>query len=259
VPGANPAGWQGLLPISTNEPLVIDGEDIRFSPSRLSAFEKCPVHWFIQNFGGDGSGFEASLGTLLHAALEVSSSESELAAFVESNWHTLEFEASWQSSGQKRKALNMVAALGEYLRSAGQLVTAEQKFEVKIGRLVIAGKIDRVERDESGGLRVVDLKTGKPPSVQEVTAHRQLAVYQLAVREQYGEKMAGGRIVAVGDQRLKVLDQPEISGEFEAEVLELLKRVEDGAGGNSFLAEVADHCNEDANCQLLISKVVTNG
>jgi hypothetical protein len=95
--------------------------------------------------------------------------------------------------------------------------------------------------------------------VQEVTAHRQLAVYQLAVREQYGEKMAGGRIVAVGDQRLKVLDQPEISGEFEAEVLELLKRVEDGAGGNSFLAEVADHCNEDANCQLLISKVVTNG
>jgi RecB family exonuclease len=138
-------------------------------------------------------------------------------------------------------------------------VTAEQKFEVKIGRLVIAGKIDRVERDENGGLRVVDLKTGKPPSVQEVTAHRQLAVYQLAVREQYGEKMAGGRIVAVGDQRLKVLDQPEISGEFEAEVLELLKRVEDGAGGNSFLAEVADHCNEDANCQLLISKVVTNG
>jgi RecB family exonuclease len=259
VPGANPDGWQGLLSISTDEPLVVEGEDIRFSPSRLSAFEKCPVHWFIQNFGGDGSGFEASLGTLLHAALEVSSTEAELENFVESNWHTLEFEASWQSSGQKRKALNMVAALGEYLRSAGELVTAEQKFEVKIGRLVIAGKIDRVERDADGGLRVVDLKTGKPPSVQEVVTHRQLAVYQLAVREQYGESMAGGRIVAVGDQRLKVLDQPEISGDFEGEILELLKRVEDGAGGNSFVAEIADHCNEDSNCQLLISKVVTSG
>ena len=259
VPGANPAGWQGLLPLSTNEPLVVEGEDIRFSPSRLSAFEKCPVHWFIQNFGGDGSGFEASLGTLLHAALEVSSTEAELENFVESNWHTLEFEASWQSSGQKRKALNMVAALGEYLRSAGELVTAEQKFEVKIGRLVIAGKIDRVERDADGGLRVVDLKTGKPPSAQEILTHRQLAVYQLAVREQYGEEMAGGRIVAVGDQRLKVLDQPQVSGEFEGEVLELLKRVEDGAGGNSFVAEIADHCNEDSNCQLLISKVVTSG
>ena len=259
VPGANPEGWQGLLPLSTNEPLVVEGEDIRFSPSRLSAFERCPVHWFIQNFGGDGSGFEASLGTLLHAALEVSSTQAELENFVESNWHTLEFEASWQSSGQKRKALNMVAALGEYLRSAGELVTAEQKFEVKIGRLVIAGKIDRVERDADGGLRVVDLKTGKPPSAQEVLTHRQLAVYQLAVREQYGEEMAGGRIVAVGDQRLKVLDQPQVSGEFEGEILELLKRVEDGAGGNSFVAEIADHCNEDSNCQLLISKVVTSG
>ena len=259
VPGANPEGWQGLLPISTNEPLVVEGEDIRFSPSRLSSFEKCPVHWFIQNFGGDGSGFEASLGTLLHAALEVSSTQAELEEYVESNWHSLEFEASWQSSGQKRKALNMVAALGEYLRGAGELVTAEQKFEVKIGRLVIAGKIDRVERDADGGLRVVDLKTGKPPSAQEVLAHRQLAVYQLAVRKQYGEEMAGGRIVAVGDQRLKVLDQPKLVGEFEGEILELLKRVEDGAGGNSFVAEIADHCNEDSNCQLLISKVVTSG
>jgi hypothetical protein len=35
--------------------------------------------------------------------------------------------------------------------------------------------------------------------------------------------------------------------------------VESGAGGNSFIAQVADHCSEDANCQLLISKVVTSG
>jgi RecB family exonuclease len=153
----------------------------------------------------------------------------------------------------------MVAALGQYLRDAGELVIAEQKFEVSIGRLVIAGKIDRVEKDPDGGLRVVDLKTGKTPSAKDVENHRQLAVYQLAIRSQYSEPLAGGRIVAVGDQKLKVLDQPAISGEFEQEVLELLKRVEAGAGGSSFIAEVADHCSEDANCQLLISKVVTNG
>ncbi len=258
VPGAHPETWQGLLPISTTEPLVLEDEPIRFSPSRLSAFEKCPVHWFIQNFGGDGSGFEASLGTLLHAALEVSTSHEELEQYVESKWHTLEFEASWQESGQKRRALNMVAALGQYLRTAGELVSAEQKFEVSIGRLVIAGKIDRVEKDAEGGLRVVDLKTGKPPSAKDVETHRQLAVYQLAIRSQYSEPLAGGRIVSVGDQKLKVLDQPAISGEFEQEVLELLKQVEAGAGGNSFIAQVADHCGEDANCQLLISRVVTN-
>ncbi len=258
VPGAHPENWQGLLPISTSENLVPEGESIRFSPSRLSAFEKCPVHWFIQNFGGDGSGFEASLGTLLHAALEVSSNQGELEQFVESNWHTLEFEASWQASGQKRKALNMVAALGQYLRDAGELVTAEQKFEFSIGRLVIAGKIDRVEKTAEGGLRVVDLKTGKPPTAQEVLDHRQLAVYQLAVRSQYGEQSTSGRIVSVGDQKLKVLDQPGLEGESEKALHDLLLRVESGAGGSSFIAEVADHCSADANCQLLISKVVTS-
>ncbi len=258
VPGAHPQHWQGLLPISTSENLVAADQPIRFSPSRLSAFEKCPVHWFIQNFGGDGSGFEASLGTLLHAALEVSGNQAELESFVESNWLTLEFEASWQESGQKRKALNMVAALGQYLKEASELVSAEQKFEVSIGRLVIAGKIDRVERDALGGLRVVDLKTGKPPTAQEVAEHRQLAVYQLAVRSQYGEPVAGGRIVSVGDQKLKVLDQPALSGESEEELMRLLKLVESGAGGNSFIAQVADHCSADANCQLLISKVVTS-
>ncbi len=259
VPGAHPQHWQGLLPISTTENLVAEDQPIRFSPSRLSAFEKCPVHWFIQNFGGDGSGFEASLGTLLHAALEVSGNQAELESFVESNWHTLEFEASWQESGQKRKALNMVAALGQYLREASELVSAEQKFEVSIGRLVIAGKIDRVERDAQGGLRVVDLKTGKPPTTQEVAEHRQLAVYQLAVRSQYAEPVVGGRIISVGDQKLKVLDQPALSGESEEELMSLLKQVESGAGGNSFIAQVADHCSADANCQLLISKVVTSG
>jgi RecB family exonuclease len=191
--------------------------------------------------------------------LEVSSNQAELEQFVQSNWHTLEFEASWQESGQKRRALNMIAALGQYLRTAGELVSAEQKFEVSIGRLVIAGKIDRVEKDTDGGLRVVDLKTGKPPTAKEVENHRQLAVYQLAIRSQYNEPLAGGRIVSVGDQKLKVLDQPAISGEFEHEVLELLKKVETGAGGSSFVAEVADHCGQDANCQLLISRVVTSG
>lgn len=258
VPGAHPQHWQGLLPISTNERLVADDQLIRFSPSRLSAFEKCPVHWFIQNFGGDGSGFEASLGTLLHAALEVSGTHGELESFVESHWHTLEFETSWQEAGQKRKALNMVAALGQYLKEAGELVSAEQKFEVSIGRLVIAGKIDRVERDQLGGLRVVDLKTGKTPSAKEVADHRQLAVYQLAVRSQYAEPVVGGRIISVGDQKLKVLDQPALSGESETALMELLKLVEDGAAGNSFLAQVADHCSADSNCQLLISKVVTS-
>jgi superfamily I DNA/RNA helicase/RecB family exonuclease len=258
VPGAHPDQWQGLLPPSTSEALYKGEESIRFSPSRLDAFEACPLHWFIQNFGGDGSGFEASLGTLLHEALELARDEKELVNFVESNWHSLEFETAWQSTGQKRKALNMAAAIGEYLNQAGQLVQAEQKFELQIGRLQIVGKIDRVERDAEGNVQVVDLKTGKVPTQAQVDSHRQLAVYQLAMR-QLGHEVTGGRIVAVGDQKLKVIQQQKLDGELESKILELLEAVSQGAGGSEFEASVSSHCSGDESCQILITKAVTHG
>jgi RecB family exonuclease len=246
------------LDISTTEPLVTQEEVVRFSPSRLDAYEKCPVHWFINNFGGDGSGFEASIGTLLHSALELSRDGSDLVGYVESNWHTLEFEAQWQSQAQKRRALKMVHAISEYLATSGPVIAVEQKFELNLGRLQIAGKIDRVELTADGSSRVVDLKTGKVPSQAEVDEHRQLAVYQLALR-QLGYQVSSGRIVAVGDQKLKVLEQPALEGDREEKIMALLEDVAIGASGSSFIAKFSEHCSQDSNCQLLISKAVTVG
>lgn len=258
VPGAHPSSWQGLLPLSTDEPLVSEGEKVRFSPSKLEAFEKCPVHWFIESFGGDGSGFEASLGTLLHAAMEQGGQRDELVQYLESNWHTLEFESSWQAQTQKRKALRMLSAVADYLESADLLMQAEQKFELNLGRLQIAGKIDRVEQLPDGSVAVVDLKTGRTPSQAEVSGHRQLAVYQLAMRE-LGHELAGAKIVSVGEQKLKVLQQPPLTEELESEITKLLADVEQQAGAARFAANVSSHCLQDGNCQLLIGKVITGG
>lgn len=258
VAGAHPDGWQGLLPISTGDSLAGDQDLIRFSPSRLDAFETCPLHWFINNFGGDGSGFEASLGTLLHEALEMARNGQEVVGYLESNWHTLEFETQWQAASQKRKAVKMAAAIGEYLQSADRLLQAEQKFELSIGRLQIVGKIDRVEEAADGTIQVVDLKTGRVPTQAQVDGHRQLAVYQLAMR-QLGHEVSGGRIVAVGDQKLKILQQGKLEGEAEAQILNLLQQVIDGAGGSEFNASISSHCQGDENCQLLLTKAVTHG
>jgi putative RecB family exonuclease len=41
----------------------------------------------------------------------------------------------------------------------------ELKLEVQVGSLTLRGIIDRLERDERGGLVVTDYKTGKPPTV----------------------------------------------------------------------------------------------
>jgi ATP-dependent helicase/DNAse subunit B len=257
VPGANPKNWQGLLEQSGVDPVVLAGEQHRLSASSLEAFEKCPLHWFIGAFGGNATNFQASIGTLLHAGLEATASGSDLSEFVASNWHTLEFESQWQSLAQLRRVGKMVAMVSQYLTQAADLVAAEQKFELEVGSLTVAGKIDRIEKDASGTW-VVDLKTGRPPSQKEVLDNRQLALYQLALSNQ-GEQLAGARIVSVGGDALKVLDQPALSQATKAELQELLERAASEIGSDTFQASISDHCSQDGNCQLLLAKAVQHG
>ena len=254
VPGAHPRNWQGLSTISSEAPVVAQGEELRLSASKLEAFEKCPLHWFIGTFGGQSANFQASLGTLLHAALEASAQGVELSDFVESNWHTLEFESKWHELSQRRRAARMLALVTQYLDKANQLVAAEQPFELKVGNLTVSGKIDRIESSSDGSL-VVDLKTGKVPTAAEASNNRQLALYQLALRGE-GQSVAGARIVAVGGDSLKVLEQPALEGEKLAEINMLLERASSEIGSDQFSASIGTHCREDGSCQLLLAKAV---
>ena len=57
----------------------------------------------------------------------------------------------------------MVARYVAYRESAAaewEPVGVEAEFRVRVGRAVVAGRVDRIERDRSGRLRIVDLKTG---------------------------------------------------------------------------------------------------
>lgn len=257
VPGANPKNWQGLLAPSGSDPVVLEGEQHRLSASSLEAFEKCPLHWFIGAFGGNASNFQASIGTLLHAGLEATANGQELSEFVASNWHTLEFESQWQSLAQQRRVAKMVAMVQQYLDQSAELIAAEQKFELEVGTLTVVGKIDRVEKDANGSW-VVDLKTGKPPTQKEVIDNRQLALYQLALIAQ-GEQIAGARIVAVGSDGLKVLDQPPLDAARKTELENLLDRAASEIGSDSFQASISSHCAQDGNCQLLLARAVQSG
>ena len=61
-------------------------------------------------------------------------------------------------------------------------VGTEVDVDVKVGTARIIGRVDRVERDALGRVRIVDLKTGSSkPSVAEVERHPQLGAYQVAV------------------------------------------------------------------------------
>jgi superfamily I DNA/RNA helicase/RecB family exonuclease len=190
LPGADPAEWHGLLEPSTVEPLFAEHEEVRVSPSRLEAFEKSALDWFIDTVSGSQSSTAMGLGTIVHWAMETATDPSVEAiwASIESRWSELLFESPWLAEQQKRAARILAGGVAEYLadfeRDGKALVAAEGRFELSIGRAKVNGSIDRVERGSDGSIVIVDLKTGSPITRQDaIDAHPQLGAYQLAYAE----------------------------------------------------------------------------
>ncbi|WP_308465363.1 PD-(D/E)XK nuclease family protein [Rathayibacter soli] len=187
VPGADPADWHGLIELSTKEPLYLDEEPVPVSPSRLQAFEDSPLDWFIDTVSGSQTSTAMGIGTIVHWAMETATDATldTVWASVQSRWNELLFESPWIAEQQQRAARILAAGVAEYLadfeRDGKQLVAAERRFHLDVGRARVNGSIDRLERAADGGVVIVDLKTGAAITRQdEIDAHPQLGAYQLA-------------------------------------------------------------------------------
>ncbi|HWR86645.1 MAG TPA: PD-(D/E)XK nuclease family protein, partial [Rhodoglobus sp.] len=199
--------WHGLLPPTSVAPLFEGEEAVPVSPSAIEKLLESPLDWFLERVAGGDSGIYANVGTIVHWAMETVAEPSPAAlwAAVESRWDELVFEAPWLASRQQQIVRGFTDALAEYLddfTSGGKtLVGAESRFELAVGRALLRGSIDRVERDGEGAVVIVDLKTGTPITRQsDIDAHPQLGAYQLAYAEgilnealaAHGEHSSGG-------------------------------------------------------------------
>jgi RecB family exonuclease len=112
---------------------------------------------------------------------------------------------------------------------------------------VVAGRVDRIERDRDGGLRIVDLKTGtSKPSRADLAEHGQLGAYQVAVEEggfaELGDWSAGAALVFIGKGGLTGLKPAVLTQEALAGVTDpawaraLIEATADGMGAATFTA-----------------------
>jgi superfamily I DNA/RNA helicase/RecB family exonuclease len=257
VAGADPEGWHGLAELSDAGPLVPDGGAVRVSPSRVEQFDTCGLRWLLETSGGtQPSDFAQNVGVLVHElASDLPAADREtLALELDRRWPRLGLTESWLSDVQRRRAEDMVTKLASYYdasRSAGRtLVGAELDVAVEIGRAVISGRVDRLDRLPDGSLRVVDLKTGKyAASVADGEVNPQLGVYQLAVQEGAfaGEQpvSAGAELVFIGTttKSASIREQPPLGGR-DNWARELLEVVADGMAGATFEAQEGPHCRK---------------
>ncbi|WP_328905721.1 ATP-dependent helicase [Streptomyces sp. NBC_00234] len=226
VPAAHPYRWWGLdEPTRSAVPLRDRDHPVALSGSALDQLANtCALQWFLgREVKADAPATAAQgFGNVVHVlADEVASGRTpaDLAVLMErldSVWNGLAFDAPWKSQQEKDHAR---AALERFLRwhvmdRTGRTPAAsEHDFDVTLEAgeyaVRIRGSMDRVEQDADGRAYVVDFKTGKAaPTRDEVAAHPQLAVYQLAVREGALDEVFDGHRPESGGAELVQLRQP---------------------------------------------------
>jgi RecB family exonuclease len=228
------------------------------SPSRIESYGDCGLRWLLSTCGGDGPGVgAANIGTLIHdiAADLGDADEATMRAEVDLRWGRLGLPAGWLSRRARSEAQTMVARLARYFEESAaggwERIGAELDLQVELGRAILRGRVDRLERHGSSGLRVVDLKTGSgKPTRGDLLRNAQLGAYQTAVEHgafaDHGTVSAGAALLQVGKAagiRTTLQQQGPLSADDDPGwARALVTQTAEGMAGSVFTATIGPVC-----------------
>jgi RecB family exonuclease len=201
----------------------------------------------------------ATLGSVVHAVIEMvgrgelPAELASLEAKLDELWPALSFEAPWVGDRERAVAGEALARFLAWRESTDRkLVGSEARFSVSWGEeAVLSGSVDRLEVDDDGRVRIVDLKTAKSaPTAADVREDPQLATYQLACRAggfahliDGPAELGGAELVflRLGKGGPTVREQPALPG-GPCYADELVDSVVRGLRTESFAARPGEYC-----------------
>lgn len=165
----------------------------RASPSKIALFEDCPRRYrfkYVLKLPSVPRPW-LSFGNSMHAALkELFDLEPDART-----WEALEraLRANWVRDGyadaeeERRYGIRALDGLKRFFETEPDVRTLppprlrEHWIEVKVGDVVLNGKVDRVDETPEG-LTVVDYKTGEPKAPERASADLAFTIYAILVR-----------------------------------------------------------------------------
>ncbi len=180
-----------------------------FSYSAFDAYERCPAAYafrYLYRFPSAQAVGAFTFGTTAHAAFESFTkarrerlaqgepppTREDLARFFEAAWEPTGFPDAVTEAGFRRRAASLLDTFwqGE-LSTRGEVLAEEVHFELPLelpdgATIKVNGQIDRIDRLPSGGIELLDYKTGSPASQKSVRESLQLSIYALACRDALG-------------------------------------------------------------------------
>jgi len=189
--GAHPSRWWGAHAgsIPDGSGMRSAGGVVTLSASQVESLFSCPRRWYLARKAQAEGPVTARtrIGSVIHSLVQdPGASLEDMIHGLEQAWDQMEFPAAWMTTTEMDEAVKALGRFDSYRRATGRTVLASEiGVDVELdsaGPVRIQGRIDRIEQDSSGGIWIVDLKTGKnPPSPMEARANIQLGLYQLAV------------------------------------------------------------------------------
>jgi DNA helicase-2/ATP-dependent DNA helicase PcrA len=165
------------------------GEGLMLSASDIETYRLCPLKYkFARVFRiPQEPTINQRFGIVLHQVLERfhgggGGSLEHLMQLFEASWRRNGFGDSNDDMQFRRKA---VAALRRYWDEEAAVKPAwiERSFSFKIGPHLLRGRVDRVDRVENGTYELIDYKTGRAKTPEQLAQDVQLSIYQMGARE----------------------------------------------------------------------------
>ena len=166
----------------------------RLSPTDAAGYDRCPREFALERVlrAGSAAGPHLAFGSLVHDVLERAERRAmeedrrpaleEALALLDEELPGRELGGGAVGEAWRRRGAALLTRLYEGRpRPGGAPVLLEHDVEMELGGAVWKGRIDRIDREPDGALRIVDYKTGMtPPSKKEAARSLQLGFYTLA-------------------------------------------------------------------------------
>jgi DNA helicase II / ATP-dependent DNA helicase PcrA len=195
------------------------GEGLVLSASDIDTYRTCPLKYkFARVFRiPQEPTLNQRFGILVHQVLERFHGDDgprtveEMLGLLDAGWRRGGFGGSEQEIQLRGKAADALTRYCERFEAEeAQPTFFERSFSFQLGRHVLRGRVDRVDRLPEGGWELIDYKTGRPKTPAQLEQDVQLSLYAVAAQEawQLGEAR-GAYYYVLDDAKVPV---PEAAG-----------------------------------------------
>jgi DNA helicase-2/ATP-dependent DNA helicase PcrA len=203
------------------------GDGVVLSASDIDTYRTCPLKYkFARVFRiPQEPTVNQRFGIVVHQVLEryhVNESDSlpELLGLLDAAWRRSGFADSEQERQLRGKATAALTRYFERFRSEeGRPMWFERQFTFKLGPHLLRGRVDRVDRLPGGEYELIDYKTGRPKTADQLADDVQLSLYAVGAREAWQlEASRQAYYYLLDDQKVAVADDDGDRGEWVREV-----------------------------------------